>query len=105
MLCIADGTSIITENLFENRFKHIGELNRMGADICVMERNAVIRGVDKLYGACVSGTDLRGTAGLIIAGLVADGETIVDGIEYLERGYENLIENLKVLGADITYIS
>ena len=105
LLCIADGTSIITENLFENRFKHVGELKRMGADICVMERNAVIRGVDKLYGANVTGTDLRGTAGLIVAGLVADGETVVDGIEYLERGYENLIENLNLLGADITYIS
>ena len=105
LLCLADGTSIITENLFENRFKHISELNRMGADICVMERNAVIRGVDKLYGANVTASDLRGAAGLIVAGLAADGKTIVDGIEYLERGYENLIENLNDLGADITYIS
>lgn len=105
LLCIADGTSIITENLFENRFKHTGELNRMGADICVIERNAVIRGVERLYGACVTATDLRGAAGLIVAGLAAEGDTVVDGIEYLERGYEDLIENLNMLGAKITYIS
>ncbi len=105
LLCLADGTSIITENLFENRFKHISELNRMGADICVMERNAVIRGVDKLYGANVTASDLRGAAGLIVAGLVADGDTVVDGIEYLERGYENFIENLNDLGAEIIYTS
>lgn len=105
LLCLADGTSIITENLFENRFKHIGELNRMGADICVIERNAVIRGVDKLYGANVTATDLRSAAGLIIAGLAADGNTIVDGIEYLERGYDGFIENLSRLGAEISYTS
>ena len=105
LLCIANGMSIITENLFENRFKHICELNRMGADISVMERNAVIRGVDKLYGTNVTATDLRGAAGLIIAGLYADGITVVDGIEYLERGYENFIENLCELGAEITYTS
>ncbi len=105
LLCIANGMSIITENLFENRFKHICELNRMGADISIMERNAVIRGVDKLYGTNVTATDLRGAAGLIIAGLYADGITVVDGIEYLERGYENFIENLCELGAEITYTS
>ena len=105
LLCIADGTSIITENLFESRFKHISELNRMGADICVIERNAIIRGVEKLYGANVTATDLRGAAGLIIAGLMADGKTVVDGIEYLERGYENFIENLNKLGAEIIYTS
>ncbi len=104
LLCVADGTSIITENLFENRFKHIGELNRMGADICVMERNAVIRGVKRLYGTNVSASDLRGAAGLIIAGLIADGVTVVDGIEYLERGYEDFIENLNKMGAVISYI-
>ena len=105
LLCIADGMSIITENLFENRFKHICELNRMGADISIMERNAVIRGVNKLYGTSVTATDLRGAAGLIIAGLCADGITVIDGIEYLERGYENFIENLCKLGAEITYTS
>ena len=105
LLCIAEGTSIITENLFENRFKHTVELNRMGADICVIERNAVIRGVNKLYGANVTATDLRGAAGLIIAGLAAEGDTVVDGIEYLERGYEDFVENLNMLGAKITYTS
>jgi len=105
LLSIADGISIITENLFENRFKHICELNRMGADINIMERNAVIRGVNKLYGTNVTATDLRGAAGLIVAGLCADGTTVIDGIEYLERGYENLIENLCKLGAEISYTS
>ena len=105
LLCIADGMSIITENLFENRFKHICELNRMGADISIMERNAVIRGVDKLYGTNVTASDLRGAAGLIIAALYADGTTVIDGIEYLERGYENFVENLCNLGAKITYTS
>ena len=105
LLSIADGTSIISENLFENRFKHISELNRMGADISVMERNAVIRGVKKLYGANVAAKDLRGAAGLIVAGLCANGTTIVDGIEYLDRGYEKFVENLNSLGADIIYIS
>ena len=105
LLCVADGMSIITENLFENRFKHICELNRMGADISVMERNAIIRGVRKLYGTNVTATDLRGAAGLIVAGLYADGVTVIDGIEYLERGYENFIENLNELGAEITYTS
>ena len=105
LLCIADGMSIITENLFENRFKHICELNRMGADISIMERNAVIRGVDKLYGTNVTASDLRGAAGLIIAALYADGTTVIDGIEYLERGYENFVENLCKLGAKITYTS
>ncbi len=105
LLSIANGTSIISENLFESRFKHINELNRMGADISVMERNAVIRGVDKLYGANVKAMDLRGAAGLIVAGLCADGDTVIDGIEYLERGYDSFIENLNSLGAEINYIS
>lgn len=105
LLAVADGTSIICENLFENRFKHINELNRMGADISVVERSAVIRGVDKLYGANVTAMDLRGAAGLIVAGLCADGNTVVDGIEYLDRGYDNFIENLNLMGADIIYIS
>ena len=105
LLCLADGTSIITENLFENRFKHISELNRMGADVCVMERNAIIRGVDKLYGTNVTASDLRGAAGLIVAGLAAEGDTVVDGVEYLERGYDSLVENLNSLGAKIIYTS
>ena len=77
----------------------------MGADISVMERNAVIRGVDSLYGANVRAMDLRGAAGLIIAGLCAKGDTVIDGIEYLERGYDSFVENLRRLGADINSIS
>lgn len=105
MLSLADGTSIICENLFENRFNHVYELNRMGADISVMERNAIIKGVNNLYGTNVTATDLRSSAGLIIAGLCAEGKTIVDGIEYLDRGYDYFIENLNKLGANISYIS
>ncbi|MBR0278124.1 MAG: UDP-N-acetylglucosamine 1-carboxyvinyltransferase [Clostridia bacterium] len=105
LLSLADGTSVICENLFENRFKHVYELNRMGADINVIERNAIIRGVKHLYGANVTASDLRGAAGLIVAGLAAKGKTTVDGIEYLERGYEGFVENLNKLGADIIYIS
>lgn len=105
LLAVADGTSIISENLFDSRFKHIYELNRMGADISVIERNAVIRGVSDLYGANVTATDLRGAAGLIVAGLCAKNKTIVDGIEYLDRGYEKFVENLNSLGADIIYVS
>lgn len=105
LLCKAAGTSIVCENLFENRFKHVTELNKMGADVRVIERNAVIRGVDKLYGTNVFAYDLRGAASLIIAGLCAEGNTIVDGIEYLDRGYDNFIENLNKMGAEISYVS
>lgn len=105
LLSVADGTSVISENLFDSRFKHIYELNRMGADISVIERNAIIRGVPNLYGANVNATDLRGAAGLIVAGLCAQGDTVIDGIEYLDRGYDKFIENLNDLGADIIYVS
>lgn len=101
VLSVATGTSIIAENMFENRFKHVTELNRMGADIKVDGRIAVVRGVKCLSGAKTTATDLRGAAALIIAGLNAEGTTEVDGLCHLDRGYENFEVGLKRLGADI----
>lgn len=101
LLTIAKGTSIVVENIFENRFKYVNELIRMGANINVEGKTAVIQGVPKLYGAKVETKDLRGGAALVLAGLVADGITEVTGIHYLERGYEKLTEKLSIIGAKI----
>jgi UDP-N-acetylglucosamine 1-carboxyvinyltransferase len=97
----AEGTTVFVENIFESRYRHIGELTRMGADIRVEGRVAVVCGVPKLYGAPVCSTDLRGGAALIVAGLGAEGETIVGGIHHIDRGYECLQTMLSDLGADI----
>lgn len=102
MLTIAKGTSIITENIFENRFKIFAELKRMGAKADIEGKTLVIRGVRKLHSAEVKSTDLRGGAALVLAGLTAKGTTKVDNIEYILRGYENLDEKLNSIGADIT---
>ena len=102
MLTTAKGTSIVVENIFENRYKYTQELNKMGAKIIVEGKSAVIRGVRKLYGANVNATDLRGGAALVLAGLTAKGITKVDNIEYILRGYENLEEKLSKLNANIT---
>src|SRR5450755_2322595 len=99
--CIADGASSVAETIFENRFMHIPELLRLGAKIEVDGRIAVIQGVEKLSGAAVMATDLRASAGLVIAGLVADGETVIDRIYHLDRGYDRMEEKLRALGADI----
>ena len=101
MLTIAKGTSIVTENIFENRFKIFSELKRMGAKANIEGKTLVIKGVRKLHGAEVESTDLRGGAALVLAGLVAKGTTKVNNIEYILRGYENLDEKLNSLGADI----
>ena len=98
---ISDGTCVIVENLFETRFKHVGELVKMGAQILVEGRSAVIKGVEKLYGAEVTATDLRGGAGLVLAGLVADGYTTISNIGQIKRGYESIESDLKKIGADI----
>ena len=98
---IADGTSNIYETVFENRFMHIQELNRMGCDIEVNGNRAIVRGVKNLYGAEVMATDLRASASLILAGLCAEGQTIVDRIYHIDRGYERIEEKLNYLGADI----
>lgn len=101
MLCKADGASVLTETIFENRYMHVPELARMGADITVSGRTAVVRGVSGLVGAPVMATDLRASMSLILAGLVADGETQVSRIYHLDRGYERLEEKLQGVGADI----
>ena len=101
MLTIAKGTSIIVENIFENRYKYTQELNKMGAKITVEGKSAIIRGTRKLYGADVKATDLRGGAALVLAGLIAKGKTQVDDIEYILRGYEKLDYKLQNLGANI----
>lgn len=103
-LSVAKGTSIITENIFENRFKHVPELVRMGANIRTEGKIAVIQGVPVLKGAEVTSGDLRGGAALVLAGLKAEGETIVDSIHHIDRGYENLGESLRSIGADIEKI-
>ncbi len=99
--CIADGTALVTETIFENRFMHVNELVRLGARIEVDGHTAVVTGVPQLSGATVMATDLRASAGLIIAGLVADGETLVDRIYHLDRGYDRMEAKLRGLGADI----
>ena len=101
MLSIARGTSIVVETVFENRFKHVEELLRMGANIKLEGRLAVIKGVKKLVGASVCARDLRGGAALVLAGLVAEGETIVNDIKHIERGYERIEEKLSQVGASI----
>lgn len=101
LLSVAEGTGVIVENVFENRFTHAGDLNRMGARILCSGRTAVVRGVEELYGARVTARDLRGGAALVLAGLKAQGETQVDGAELVERGYERLENQLNALGAQV----
>jgi len=101
---IADGAATIVETIFENRFMHVNELLRLGAHIEVDGRTALVRGVKQLSGATVMATDLRASASLVIAGLVADGETLVDRIYHLDRGYERMEHKLRALGADIERI-
>lgn len=105
MLALADGASVLTETIFENRYMHVPELARMGADIQVRGRSAFVRGVDSLTGAPVMATDLRASMSLVIAGLAAQGETTVNRIYHLDRGYERLEEKLSAVGADIERVS
>ena len=99
--CIGSGESSVTETIFENRFMHVQELNRMGTDITINGTTALINGVDSISGAQVMATDLRASASLILAGLIAKGETIVDRIYHIDRGYERIEEKLSNLGAEI----
>lgn len=101
LAAMAKGTSVVVENVFENRFAHAGDLNRMGANVLVNGRTAVVQGVEALYGAHVTARDLRGGAALVIAGLAARGETLVERAGLIDRGYERLEEMLNALGADI----
>jgi UDP-N-acetylglucosamine 1-carboxyvinyltransferase len=101
MLTLAEGTSLLTETIFENRYMHVPELNRMGAEIEVRGRSAVVRGVEHLIGAPVMATDLRASMSLVLAGLAARGETEVHRVYHLDRGYERLEEKLQAVGADV----
>ena len=105
MNCVAEGTSRVTETIFENRFMHVQELRRLGAHIEIEGNTAMIHGVDTLTGATVMATDLRASASLVIAGLVAEGETIIDRIYHLDRGYEHLESRLASLGARIARVA
>jgi UDP-N-acetylglucosamine 1-carboxyvinyltransferase len=102
---VAEGTALVTETIFENRFMHVQELRRLGARIEVQGHTAVVHGVDALAGAVVMATDLRASASLVIAGLVAEGETVIDRIYHLDRGYEHIEERLGQLGARISRVS
>jgi UDP-N-acetylglucosamine 1-carboxyvinyltransferase len=101
MNCMAEGVGVIRETIFENRFMHLNELMRLGADIRVEGNTAIITGVERLTGAPMMATDLRASASLVLAGLVAEGETTVDRIYHIDRGYENIEEKLSGLGAKI----
>lgn len=101
-LSVAEGASVITETIWDGRFKHIDELKRMGTNVRVDGRTAVIEGVDRLSGAPVQATDLRAGAALVIAGLIAEGVTEIAGLEHIDRGYERMDQKLQALGADIT---
>jgi UDP-N-acetylglucosamine 1-carboxyvinyltransferase len=105
LMAISKGTSHITETVFENRFMHVPELARMGANIKVDGDRATVVGVDKLRGAPVMATDLRASVSLVLAGLVAEGETVVNRVYHLDRGFERLEEKLSAVGADIERIS
>ena len=105
LMCLAQGLSVITENIFENRFMHVAELKRLGADIKIEGRSAIIRGVKKFTGAPVQATDLRASACLVLAGLAARGVTEITDIHHLDRGYENMEAKLAALGADIKRIN
>ena len=102
LLCQADGTSVITEGIYDNRFKYVNELRKMGAEIQVDGRVCVIDGGHRLSGALVHACDLRAGAAMVIAGMVASGTTVIDDVNYIERGYERFVEKLNALGADIT---
>src|SRR6266446_6419997 len=97
----AEGTSVITETIFENRYLHASEMVRMGANISVDGRRAVVRGPAQLSGTTVQASDLRASAGLVLAGLVASGETIIDRVYHIDRGYERIVEKLRAVGAEI----
>jgi UDP-N-acetylglucosamine 1-carboxyvinyltransferase len=101
LLTTAEGSSVVTERVFENRFMHVPELQRLGADIALSGRSAHVRGVPRLMAAPVMATDLRASAGLIVAALAAEGETMVNRVYHIDRGYERIEEKLRSLGAAI----
>lgn len=104
LLSVSEGSAIVTDRVFENRFRYVDELRRMGADIAVEGRTAFIRGVERLQGATVTATDLRAGAALIVAALAAEGESSLSGVEHVDRGYDALVKKLVLAGADITRV-
>ena len=104
LLTVVKGTSVVVENIFENRYRFTQELIRMGAKITIEGKTAIVKGVKKLYGANVKATDLRGGAALVLAGSVAKGITKIQNIEYILRGYEDFVKKLQGLGLDIDII-
>jgi UDP-N-acetylglucosamine 1-carboxyvinyltransferase len=103
--CVADGTAVVNETIFENRFMHVQEMVRLGANIEIEGHTAIIKGVERLEGATVMATDLRASAGLVITGLAASDETRIDRIYHLDRGYDRMEEKLRKLGADVKRVS
>jgi UDP-N-acetylglucosamine 1-carboxyvinyltransferase len=101
MLSVADGVGIVTENLYPGRFRYVEELQRLGADIRTDGHHAVVRGVERLSGAPVRAPDIRAGAALVVAGLAAEGETVVSGVHHVDRGYDDLVGRLVTIGADI----
>jgi UDP-N-acetylglucosamine 1-carboxyvinyltransferase len=101
LLCLADGISVITERIFPDRFLHVGELNRMGGRVRKDGATAIVQGVSDLHGAPVMASDLRASAALVLAGLVAKGTTRIDRVYHIDRGYEKIEEKLRAVGADI----
>ena len=104
MLTVARGTGVVIETVFENRFMHVAEFNRMGADIKIEGRTAVVKGVDQLYGANVNATDLRAGAALILCGLIAEGETQIGEIYHIQRGYVDIDKKIRSLGGNIEIV-
>jgi UDP-N-acetylglucosamine 1-carboxyvinyltransferase len=105
LLAVAEGTAVVTETVFDNRLRHVEELRRLGADIRIDGRSAIVRGVERLWGAPVAAPDLRAGAALVLAGLVADGETEVSGVGHIDRGYAAFAETLVALGADVRRVT
>jgi UDP-N-acetylglucosamine 1-carboxyvinyltransferase len=104
LLCMVNGTSVITEGVYDNRFKYVNELRKMGAEIQVDGRIAVVEGGKRLSGAPVMACDLRAGAAMVIAGMCATGTTVVEDVRFIERGYENFVGKLNSLGADIRIV-
>jgi UDP-N-acetylglucosamine 1-carboxyvinyltransferase len=100
-MTVANGFSVVTENIFENRFMHVAELKRMGADIKLKDKSAMIKGVKSLTGAPVMASDLRASASLVIAALIAEGKTEISRLYHLDRGYEDFVEKLSRVGANL----
>ena len=103
-LCLAEGTSVVTEGVWDSRYRYVDEIRRLGAELQVDGKIAVIEGVDRLTGAPVQACDLRAGAAMVIAGLAAQGVTEVDQVQYIERGYEDIVRKLSGVGADIRVV-